>query len=41
MFFLEKKNQKTSVRLLIVPARTQTNEVFFASFFFRKKKTLP
>jgi hypothetical protein len=28
-------------RLLRRLARAQTNEVFFASFFFRKKKTLP
>jgi hypothetical protein len=40
MFFFEKKNQKTFVRLLIVPARAQADEVFFASFFFRKKKIL-
>jgi hypothetical protein len=37
MFFFEKKNQETFIRLL---ASAQGQEVFFASFFFRKKKTL-
>jgi len=40
MFFFEKKNQKTFIRLMRSHPH-QTNEVFFASFFFRKKKTLP
>ena len=37
MFFFERKNQKTFPRL----QRAQTGKVFFASLFFRKKKTLP
>jgi hypothetical protein len=43
MFFFEKKNQKTFTRLhpRQTPARVQTDEVFFVSFFFRKKKALP
>jgi len=43
MFFFEKKNQKTFPRLMrrggALPH--QTKKVFFASFYFRKKKTLP
>jgi len=41
MFVFEKKNQKTFIRLRLVLARAQMNEVFFASFLFTKKKTLP
>jgi hypothetical protein len=43
MFFFEKKNQKTFIRLRrsAAPVQHRTDEVFFASFFFRKKKTLP
>jgi hypothetical protein len=44
MFFFEKKNQKTSAPLRAdVPPTVphQTNKVFFASFLFTKKKTLP
>jgi hypothetical protein len=43
MFFFEKKNQKTFPTGTRAgrPARVPANEVFFASFFFRKKKTLP
>jgi len=37
MFFFEKKNQKTFVHF----GSAQMNEVFSASFFFRKKKSLP
>jgi hypothetical protein len=42
MFFFEKKNQKTFVRLGgCLTAGTRTGgKVFFASFFFRKKKML-
>jgi len=40
MFFFEKKNQKTLIRLMRVRPH-QTDKVFFASFFFRKKKILP
>jgi hypothetical protein len=40
MFFFEKKNQKTFPRLKRAYPH-QTGKVFFASFFFRKKKTLP
>jgi hypothetical protein len=40
--FLKKKNQKTSIRLRRAYRihAAQMDEVFFASFFFRKKKTL-
>jgi hypothetical protein len=41
MFFFEKKNQKTFIRVPLALARAQANEVFFASFLFTKKKTLP
>jgi hypothetical protein len=43
MFFFEKKNQKTfpPLRSPEQPSAVQMNKVFFASFFFRKKKTLP
>jgi hypothetical protein len=36
----EPKNFYSLARVLGIPARAQANEVFFASFFFRKKKTL-
>jgi hypothetical protein len=44
MFFFEKKNQKTfaPLRADVAPAAPhQMNKVFFASFLFTKKKTLP
>jgi hypothetical protein len=46
MFFFEKKNQKTFIRgfapggTRVPPGAKPTDEVFFASFFFRKKKIL-
>jgi hypothetical protein len=42
-FFFEKKNQKTFDLCASPepPGEAPMNEVFFASFFFRKKKTLP
>jgi hypothetical protein len=40
MFFFEKKNQKTFIRVPLALARAQANEVFFASFLFTKKKIL-
>jgi hypothetical protein len=42
-FFFEKKKQKTfaPLRACVAPAVAhRTNEVFFASFLFTKKKTL-
>jgi hypothetical protein len=43
-FFFEKKKQKTFISfgpVAVKTARSKTNKVFFASFLFTKKKTLP
>jgi hypothetical protein len=41
MFFFEKKNQKTFIRLRIALDRAQTDKSLFASFSSEKEESFP